>query len=445
VRARVIAILIGILASLLSTSLVFPSSVLASPLVGAVPPPLPPPGSSPLDQADPQPGPDAVAVAPRTITPLNGSACSDFTAVRRKSLMAKNARQYACIDPTSTPNLSTPSLTPQSGVSAQALQTYPSWCTTTWMQTRLTQCRMQPTGISVRDSSTGGPVGFLAFKLGNLSYTANNSLTWGHQTDILYQNADSWGLVGNSYASGTASCVSVNTQVAPCSRQSGSFPATSVNPNFPISAEAFFNSTISSTVSGSLGTSATSWFYTFTNTAWNPVTFSSQSSPVRCDNATPGRSAGCVNSSYTPYIVYSRTGAYSELARHIGDAQVSGLPGAYPSGTPLTRLLTGDDSKDNRDTACPDTYTRPTTPFPKSCDEYPFASSNQGASTTGGSGRTFSYCSIPQLRTGITGPLGYSACMISATQNSTGGSLLGAFYGNNRVISNDYYRVSIAA
>ncbi|GLW11757.1 hypothetical protein Misp01_68850 [Microtetraspora sp. NBRC 13810] len=106
----------------------------------------------------------------------------------------------------------------------------------------------------------------------------------------------------------------------------------------------------------------------------------------------------------------------------------------------LTRLYSGDDSKDNRTTACPQSLPRPTG---KSCDEYPFASSNQGASLSGGPGRTFGYCEVAPLPQGVTGPTGYSSCMINASQNSGGGTWLGTVYRQNRILQNDPFYVWI--
>ena len=129
---------------------------------------------------------------------------------------------------------------------------------------------------------------------------------------------------------------------------------------------------------------------------------------------------------------------YPNFGRHVRDAQNSGLPGAYPDGTPLTRLTDATLSRRNGDTACPDSYPRPSG---YSCDEYPFRSTWQGAFTGGGSGRTFDWCQINALPTGVTGPTGYSACMIPAIENSSAGGTLGYFYSSNRVIEREPFHV----
>ncbi|MCH0573340.1 hypothetical protein I3F60_29605 [Streptomyces sp. MUM 136J] len=98
--------------------------------------------------------------------------------------------------------------------------------------------------------------------------------------------------------------------------------------------------------------------------------------PVRCDNDTKGMSTpGCVFKDYAPVNVVSLSGLYHNHARHIHDAQASGLPGAYPDGQPLPRQTDDTTITSNRRTACPQAsgggYPRPTG---YSCDGYPFAS-----------------------------------------------------------------------
>ncbi|MER7870311.1 hypothetical protein ABTZ90_25140 [Streptomyces cellulosae] len=121
----------------------------------------------------------------------------------------------------------------------------------------------------------------------------------------------------------------------------------------------------------------------------------------------------------------------------------SGLPGAYPDGQPLTRQTDDTTITSNRNTACPQAssggYPRPTG---YSCDEYPFASTHQGAASNRLLGRTFDWCQISTL-TSRTGP-GWSACMIPATENTAAGrDDLRIFYNENRVLENDAFYVWI--
>jgi hypothetical protein len=57
-------------------------------------------------------------------------------------------------------------------------------------------------------------------------------------------------------------------------------------------------------------------------------------------------------------------------------------------------------------------------------------------------GRTFNWCQISQLPTGVTGP-GYSACMIPLSENSSGGASLLGFYNAERVLDEDAFYVEV--
>jgi Deoxyribonuclease NucA/NucB len=63
-------------------------------------------------------------------------------------------------------------------------------------------------------------------------------------------------------------------------------------------------------------------------------------------------------------------------------------------------------------------------PTGKSCDEYPFATTYEGAAK---------------------GDNRYSVRYVVAAQNSLAGSRLGSFYGADRVLDNDFFWVSITS
>jgi hypothetical protein len=373
------------------------------------------------------------------------ASCAHYQA-RRQQLQAEGAKLWACIEAqppvlTQAERDALAETESSSGTSA-ATQPEPDWCTDRWLVTRTRMCKEIERLVTIYNVQTGAATGTITYRLVNYSYTDPLQLAWAHQTTVIFMAATGNGF--GAYVQGAAGCAAARTsQPTSCRAEApASFPASNMNPRYPVSGEAFFNSGVAT--SGGIGYARTFWNYTITSPNWtNSLVFSESSPDVRCDAVLPGGTSagrGCIVPAFTPVIEYSRTGPYPELARHIGDAQASGLPGAYPSGQPLNRLYKGDDSKDNRTLACPDQYTRPTG---KSCDEYPFASSQQGASTGGGTGRTFSYCLIPQLPQGVTGSIGYSSCIIDGAQNSGGGSALGAMYRVNRVLENDPFRVWI--
>lgn len=96
----------------------------------------------------------------------------------------------------------------------------------------------------------------------------------------------------------------------------------------------------------------------------------------------------------------------------------------------------------NRATACPSWLPRPDST--KTCDEYPMASTAQGASTglNPSNGRTFAGCLITAFPEESGSPggvhfVGFSSCMIKANQNSAQGGIMVTFYRKNRVLDGD--------
>jgi hypothetical protein len=156
---------------------------------------------------------------------------------------------------------------------------------------------------------------------------------------------------------------------------------------------------------------------------------------TRCDSTL--NSTGCVFWIFTPIFALDFDW-HNEAAEHVAWAQRSGLVG---KDWPLTRTTDPAKIQSNRETACPAHIPRPPG---RSCDEYPFASTNEGAARYGpDDGRTFFDCSRPDLPEAVTGAGGWSACMINEVDNSTAGADLGVFYEDNRVIDGDEFFVEV--
>lgn len=179
------------------------------------------------------------------------------------------------------------------------------------------------------------------------------------------------------------------------------------------------------------------WEMTISNPAWsNPLVLTRPLASYRCDNATPGRAAGCVFSNIVPIAAFSAS-TIPNFVSHVYRAQVSGLPGQMSSGTYLTRLTDTALRDANGRKACPQDLPRPTG---WQCDEYPFRSTYQGASTSGATlARSHTNCAMTDPER--TGPTGWSRCFIPAAQNSSAGGALSAFYGNERVLDGERFQV----
>ncbi|MBF6047152.1 hypothetical protein GO001_18230 [Streptomyces sp. NRRL B-1677] len=148
--------------------------------------------------------------------------------------------------------------------------------------------------------------------------------------------------------------------------------------------------------------------------------------PVRCDSAKNigniGR--GCVHPLVKPvYRLSKGDKAVKGVAEHIEDAQhkLKKPWGAVNKGYPLHRLPNGDLSRANRDTAC--TTAVKNRYKPKSCDEYPFAGSYEGAAVN------------PD----------YSTAPVPLSENRTEGGFKyrGKFIMQNRVLDYDEFWVEI--
>lgn len=157
---------------------------------------------------------------------------------------------------------------------------------------------------------------------------------------------------------------------------------------------------------------------------------------TRCDKAYAG-AAGCAMSGYTPAAVFTAA-SWPEFTAHVKAAQASGLPGNSRSN-PLTRKWGEAAATASRDIACPRSKSLPR-PAGKTCDEYPFASSYQGA-VAGSKARTFSFCGISPV-VSKTGASGFSRCMINEAQNNAAGVWLKAEYKRLRLLDNEKFWVA---
>ena len=90
----------------------------------------------------------------------------------------------------------------------------------------------------------------------------------------------------------------------------------------------------------------------------------------------------------------------------------------------------------NRDIACGSA--QPVTGL--SCDEYPFASSYEGAAS-GGTARSFPQCLFADPP--AAGSVGFSRCMIVASENSSAGTIAGNTYRQQRILEADPFYLSI--
>jgi hypothetical protein len=329
----------------------------------------------------------------------------------------------------------------------------PAWCVKKWQASRanwgkwilsrLSACFVDTLSVIFYIQSRNGTkiMGKAPFAyFGTLwADKAGKSLRWGYQIDLQMQDG-AWGAAAYLNVKGDGLSCS-NRQVCSVSQRSwgGVF-----NGNHPHHwSSGFIKAAVGK---GKRAQMTAKWKFHFFApgfSGWLNKTGVSLGTPnVRCDHADPMNSAsvGCVVPGFTPWVTYAFSGPYPTLAYHISDAQNSGLEGAYPRGTRLTRTSNKTTQSNNRKISCPGSLTRPPG---LSCDEYPFATVREGGAS-GGRVRTFGWCYTTGYR-GDTGPSGSSRCMIDKNDNSKGGRKLQTFYSKNRILNGDKFRVRIVS
>jgi len=308
----------------------------------------------------------------------------------------------------------------------------PLWCELNQqIRKRFEQCTAYALTVTIGSGST--VTGTSSQLVADYSYTSNSDVAVNDQL-----------LVSATTIVGTAAGISVKAEPVclTCTGNAAGFTSGPmvIGQNY----ESVFEITPPQLAVGAQRLTLHRWelFWTVPGYAPYASPYNAFSNVVRCDNTLTGKPPGCAYIQYNPTLSYSLTGPVAEVASHVQRAQISGLPGSgiYPSAR-LTRTTDPVLIAANRRVVCPPNV--PVRPIGKTCDEYPFASTREGGSLSGGTVRTFSGCSIPGDPVNVTGPTGFSRCMVSGKQNSLAGSQLGSFYYSQRVINYDEFIVAV--
>jgi hypothetical protein len=330
---------------------------------------------------------------------------------------------------------------------AASLEPIPQWCEDNAFNgiafNRTQVCEIAAWTHHIR-SSDGVLLATLTYVTVIYAYTFADSNIRGQQMEL--QLIDGSGIVEGTTVDGDADCGPPIPEQR-CDVVTVDFPEQRFEVGSIAVGSSFYESV--DLASGDVRNEESRLFASFHNPNWEALGFEGAwflwTTWPRCDNALPGYPiGGCVYSQYTwSTMTYRLDGPYPELASHIAAAQASGLPGAYvdgPNSTPLERVTNDTLIALNRDAACNiPAYPRPQG---KDCDEYPFASTEQGAFLGGGAARTFDWCQIDEPEG--EGQVGYSVCMIDSEQNQRGGSDLNTvLFLPFRIIDGDPFHVRI--
>ncbi len=321
------------------------------------------------------------------------------------------------------------------GASARAVQPVPSWCIDNYnngrLVTRTQDCATFGVTVTKRIQQNGvwRDVGNATITVGSYQYTSFSTAVVAHQLSlsVAITTGDVAGLTMKASSSCNGSCVP---------SVPGVIPVTPVTVSGWHEAEAFTEPT--TTAVGSVNYLGTGWTITFDLVGGSTPPSDVQTGyyDLRCDNAAGGSSpvAGCAVY-YAPGAVTYSTGSNPAIVSHISQAIASGLPGGSVLN-PLHRTTVASVIALNRSTAC---SSAPSISGLQ-CDEYPFASTYEGAAS-GGTARSFPGCTFTDPAS--TGPVGFSRCMLDASQNLSAGAILGNIYRQQRILEADPFYVRL--
>ena len=297
---------------------------------------------------------------------------------------------------------------------------------TWWAQSRRSACQHTTFGLVVTEVPTGRILGTANFHAINTMTSSTTLARWSSTTSVWV-----WSWTGAGFPESSRGLLFGCP--GDCLAAAGSYTHPAFDEWYGSS---YFN--VNNLTAGRIINSVSGeWQITMSSTKYgNSVTFTLPLADSRCDNTIGNRAAGCVLPGIPGVMGYSQS-LNPAFVDHVYKAQLSGLPGRLGTGTYLKKLSNATKVAANGTKACPSSLVRPTG---YSCDEYPFRSTYQGASTSGATlARSFPGCRMPDPQR--TGSTGWSRCFIPTTQNSSAGGLLSAFYSNERMLDGDLHQV----
>jgi hypothetical protein len=329
---------------------------------------------------------------------------------------------------------------PAKNAKAAVAGTVPSWCPVgDWTVYRTQACRLEQVSLlhEVRICRNGTckwyVVGLMNADIVNYIWTSASSELWHHRLEIRALDGQGTavnGMVIEGQFDCSGSCFLTD---------SGEVPQQVLLPYGTATGETTFQNNVFGSGDREWGSSSVSFWYLVPTAGPGEGGDYSATAPqgVRCDSEIGNRPNGCVFPDAWPVFDLAHW-FYPSVAEHVQAAWRSGIIG---HDFPLTRITDPDEIDANRNTSCPSWIPRPPG---YECDEYPFASTKEGADWFGDkAGRTFDWCQRDDLPRGVTGPYGWSACFVDKEDNRSAGIDLLIFYGDWRVLNGDQFTVDI--
>jgi hypothetical protein len=314
----------------------------------------------------------------RDIVPTATSDNCSTAVSHLKDYAARGIKQVACEKTTRT---ASSSLT-RSGTGSVKPNAFPAACgNNAWGITRTEECNLNSIHEWITfDGETGVPNG-------TMTYLISQDIRLSTTTSTITES------VTFTYAGATGLPVGLPTTVqwtSACGSPCGVNSAPTLSFTLPPSLSKTFTVTYrDNPLAQAPDTFSTNYGYIALPAGFVPLNTDTWTSPapIRCDNNTPSfTNAGCVVPSYVPAVALplSKYGA-AAMNAYVGELYLPGTPG-LSDNTPLTR---GDPANTtaNRNATCSGFQ-----PLPAgnsygvvgdSCDEYPFASSQQSGGAIG--------------------------------------------------------------
>nr|WP_220547609.1 hypothetical protein [Streptomyces rimosus] len=313
-----------------------------------------------------------------------------------------------------------------------------------WYYTRLDACGSAKLTYDVIDTRTKKKIGGATFTAKQEYVLEAKSGSW--KTDVSLKQESAWGEAKALRASWKTECIAASACAAGSAWQGAQPIATGKTLHGGTSHQWKAGQNIEG-----FRTKTTVTVLGAGQVLLSPATFEPPGKmTIRCDKTASGTSVGCVFPSFAPTLVLP--------LNHRGHVNVAWSMqyltdhwGWEGKGSPLTREADDAVSQANRGKVCDSAFTKDPTVPDDSCDEFPFAATNQSGAQLGLSGKD-----CAQIRPDMPANGRYTVTYVNNTsgrrctighvpnkENGSVGGSLSSFYQNNRVLNDEKFWLAV--
>lgn len=281
-----------------------------------------------------------------------------------------------------------------------------------WTMSRKEACRSNPLVGTIYDAETRQAIGSINFVIDQQISTKHTRSTFSETLTYTFLSASgNWsGALLNQWVGCSSGCQASSSTL-------------------PLGRSIFVPSTYNAYVTYPTQTTTVNYFQPVYELTLGPAPINGLrwfAPVVRCDkNIARGASSGCVFYDVEPIMGTMQHSVIPHIARNIERIQQAGPNhyGRIPDGRPLQRTRDDRIRTANRNRSCPPPHGRPSPNSQWNCDEYPFASTLQGASRT----------TYPD----------WGSEWVLKSQNDRQGGFINGFYWQSRVLDGEEFWVHV--